>query len=232
MPRPRERKFHEQDIKAALLEWHRQNGELKDAVVICEMVVADWRHRIDLVVVTDEVKAYEIKSDFDNLKRLRGQMRAFVPRFDNLTIVCAPKFTQKVLEEVPSGVGVMQYVADDETITFEIIRDPSEVPIADKTKFISILNKAQLAKFLRSRGKKFSGNKSKSTLAEMAIELPWEDLRSAVAKVLRVRYAKTSNSFLSCLQKDKPISPQDLEHLVKWKTFRRTKNWKNPDIEF
>lgn len=74
--------LREQEVKIALINWLYINGHLNDATIINEMVVANWARRADLAVANGNLHAFEIKSDFDSLKRLEGQLSTFSSRFE------------------------------------------------------------------------------------------------------------------------------------------------------
>lgn len=67
--------LREQEVKIALIEWLYKKGMLSDATIINEMVVANWSRRADLAIANGSLQAFEIKSDFDSLKRLDGQLK-------------------------------------------------------------------------------------------------------------------------------------------------------------
>ncbi|MBX9303413.1 sce7726 family protein, partial [Serratia marcescens] len=104
--------LREQDVKIAFIGWLYKKGLLDDATIINEMVVANWSRRADLAVANGHLQAFEIKSDFDSLKRLDGQLEIFTSRFEKVTVVCAPKFTYEVKKKVTPEVGVIEYLHD------------------------------------------------------------------------------------------------------------------------
>lgn len=81
----------EKAIKAALIDWLYAKGMVCDAVVINEMVVANWARRADIAVANGRLYGFEIKSAFDSLKRLPGQIESFRRHFDKVTVVAASK---------------------------------------------------------------------------------------------------------------------------------------------
>jgi len=96
--------LNEGDIKAAVIDRLFASAALSDAVLINEMVIANWSRRADLVVANGKLHAFEIKSDFDSLRRLQGQVETYLSRFDKVTVVCTPKFAQLVRDCTESRV--------------------------------------------------------------------------------------------------------------------------------
>jgi len=71
--------------------------------------------RVDLVVVTDRLEAYEIKSDADSLTRLPTQAQMYSRVFERVTLVCAARHIQRALTIVPDWWTVLEVTHGDET---------------------------------------------------------------------------------------------------------------------
>jgi hypothetical protein len=63
--------------------------------------------KADCVIVNGVSTCYEIKTDYDNLGRLKSQVDSYLRIFDKVNVVVSDKYMAAVLEVVPSEVGVI-----------------------------------------------------------------------------------------------------------------------------
>lgn len=207
-------KSHETDIKAALIDWLVSKEHLSEIVLANEMVVANWTRRLDIALISDKLHAYEIKSDFDSLNRLNGQLSAYTPRFDKTTVVCSQKFTHSVLSQTHDSVGVLEVANRNGQITFKTIRRGKTTIVTDKRILLSYLNKSDLLLLTRKKFKTNNGL-TKNELENQALKLSITEVRHFVLNVLKQRYQDTSNAFLQ--QKSKHTTSHELERLSRFK---------------
>lgn len=209
--------LREQDVKIALIDWLYKKGMLSDATIINEMVVANWSRRADLAIANGHLQAFEIKSDFDSLKRLDGQIEIFNSRFEKVTIVCAPKFTCEVSKRVSSNIGVVEYQADSHGVRFKIIQKGRVCSRLNKLIYLSFLLKSELKSLLNHYGVPFSYKQSRESLECLASKLSLGDIRGFVIASIKDRYHATSSEFLSRLHANESLSKNDLSLLSKTK---------------
>ncbi|TCK58436.1 sce7726 family protein [Seleniivibrio woodruffii] len=77
----------------------------KDNVVAFEMSMLN--SRLDLCRINGSSYAYEIKSEFDSLKRLSKQLEDYSLLFEYTYVFVADKFIDKIIAEVPFFCGVL-----------------------------------------------------------------------------------------------------------------------------
>lgn len=63
--------------------------------------------KADCVIVNGISTCYEIKTDYDNLGRLRSQVDSYLKVFDKINVVVSDKYLDAVLCAVPEEVGVI-----------------------------------------------------------------------------------------------------------------------------
>lgn len=63
--------------------------------------------KADCVIVDGLVTCYEIKTDYDNLGRLRSQITSYLKIFDKVNVVVSDKYLSSVLKVLPPEVGVL-----------------------------------------------------------------------------------------------------------------------------
>lgn len=77
------------------------------ATFLTEFRVGD--RKADCVVLNGKSTCYEIKTEFDSLLRLDLQLKEYEQIFDEVYVVCATKFTQKLLNQLPENIGIFEY---------------------------------------------------------------------------------------------------------------------------
>ncbi|EPZ0267921.1 ABC transporter [Serratia marcescens] len=212
--------LREQDVKIAFIGWLYKKGLLDDATIINEMVVANWSRRADLAVANGHLQAFEIKSDFDSLKRLDGQLEIFTSRFEKVTVVCAPKFTYEVKKKVTPEVGVIEYLHDSKGVRFKIVQRGRTSPIANKKIYISFLLKKELQSLLVESNIKYFSESGRGVLEKIAENISLSKIRLFVLNAIKKRYKETSDSYLQKLNNNNLISIDDLSLLSKSKQKR------------
>lgn len=76
--------------------------------VVDELSLPVAKARIDLAVINGALHGYEIKSASDTLQRLPAQIEAYSKVFDYLSIVTEKKYSKKILNFVPSWIGLIE----------------------------------------------------------------------------------------------------------------------------
>lgn len=188
-------------VKKALVTWLTSKGLLENHLIVSEMVVGDWARRADLVVLGAQIQAFEIKTEFDTLKRLDGQLKEFSCRFDKVTIVCSDRFTQNILSiDEYKNFSVIEYFEKNNNISFKVRQRGRVNKVSDKNILIEYLNKSDMAEYVR-RLKKFDDVSclSKNELINILELQPLTKLREFIYSNLISRYKTKSRDFLSSL---------------------------------
>lgn len=189
--------IREKDIKAALIDWLYEKGHVEDAVIINEMVVANWSRRADIAVANGRLSVYEIKSDADTLKRLPGQVDLFSSHFDKVTLVVASKFVSTVLDGYPPEIGVLEVMCDGGAIRLRQARAGRIVETKNSSVLSSFLTKLDLCKLLRKEGVNASPGMSRCELVELVSNLHARVVKNYVLSFLKDKYKPTFDAFSS-----------------------------------
>ncbi|WP_434766648.1 sce7726 family protein [Pseudomonas triticicola] len=216
--------LREHDIKIALIARLHQKGMLDNAVLINEMVVAKWSRRADLVLANGTLQAFEIKSDFDSLKRLDGQLETFNSRFEKVTVVCAPKFTTEVLSKVSNDTEVLEVSTNNNLISFKVIQRGKTCIIKDKRVLLSFLLKKEIQSLLKHTTPAHSFNLDREALENESLKLPTNAIRAFVLTTLKSRYQETSNQIKEKLANTPALLKNDLNLLSKKKLARSSQS--------
>jgi len=210
--------LREQEIKIALIDWLFRKGLLLNSTIINEMVVANWSRRVDLAVAGKYLYAYEIKSDFDSLKRLNGQLEIFTSVFDKVTVVCSPKYTKDVLKKIDNNVEVIEYSSTARGVKFKVIKRGSLNIITDKKIFFSFLLKSELRNLIKNQCEISGlGSMDRATLEGHAYKVSIKRIRDFVVFSLKNRYEDTSRKYIDLVSNDFKPNVDNLCLLSKYK---------------
>ncbi|MEK4173453.1 sce7726 family protein [Lysinibacillus sp. FSL L8-0312] len=97
-------KVDEKEMRNALI--NRLNG-YKECYIYEEFTVPSGKARADVVAVNGHVIAYEIKSDYDSLKRLETQILEYDLNFEMNYIVTGKKLLQEAEQIIPNYWGII-----------------------------------------------------------------------------------------------------------------------------
>ncbi|HBO1307400.1 sce7726 family protein [Pseudomonas aeruginosa] len=187
--------IREKDIKAALIDWLYNKGQIQDAVIINEMVVANWSRRADIAVANGKLYAYEIKSSADTLKRLPGQVDLFSSHFDKVTVVAAAKFIPKILESYPSHIGVLEVTDEGGAAKIKQIRAGRLNETRNTAILADFLTKTDIHSLLKSEGISVPSTAARSTLVQQISSLPSRSVKKYVLTRLKEKYKDTFEAF-------------------------------------
>lgn len=216
--------LREQEVKIALINWLYINGHLNDATIINEMVVANWTRRADLAVANGNLHAFEIKSDFDSLKRLEGQLSTFSSHFEKVTVVCSPRFTIEIQEMKNSDIEIIEFISTEQHIDFKIIQKGNQRIIQNKLVYCDFLLKEEIKNLLKEHDIAIPPACSRQQLEIIIETLPLNIIRSHAINSVKKRYLSTSNKYLALLNKDKKITTKHLDLLSRKKQNQPKKN--------
>lgn len=87
------------------LKNHRNNS----SVMLTELRVGS--NKADCVIVNGNTVCYEIKTEFDTLKRLPEQVSTYLKVFEKVNVICAENHIKNVISIVPENVGIIKLTA-------------------------------------------------------------------------------------------------------------------------
>ena len=182
--------LNERDIKLAVIAHLEKKSALQDGVVINELPVANWSRRADLAVANGKLQAFEIKSDFDSLRRLDGQIALFASRFDKVVLVTTARFVHAATERLPSFVEVWEASRRGGQVELRVVRRGQIREVRNRHILSSYLQKAEVASFIRSLGREVPPAASRDELESLLEDLPVSRLRLFVLARLKQRYRR------------------------------------------
>ncbi|MCG2585825.1 sce7726 family protein [Massilia sp. TS11] len=207
--------LNESDIKAAVIDKLFASAALSDAVLINEMVIANWSRRADLVVANGKLHAFEIKSDFDSLRRLHGQIETYLTRFDKVTVVCTPKFAHLVKESTEARVEIWCAASTADGVKLSVYRRGQTTPVSNKRILYGYLHKPELVELLKNAGCAANTEMTRTQLEFAADALSSRRIKEFVLEALKKRYREPFERF--CDSRMSQTQPSDLVNLRKFR---------------
>ena len=138
----------------------------RDSLVLQELGLAHARVRVDVAVLNGVLHGYEIKSDRDNLNRLKIQLEIYQQALQKLTFVVAERHASNVIDIAPDWCGVLAVRRGPlGGLHFEVRRRSSRNPEVNRFIMAHLLWRDEVQSILASRGA------SKSTLRTVRAKL-------------------------------------------------------------
>lgn len=178
-------------IKGILLKHLLTKTKDSSDYAITEFSVANFSRRVDIVLAKkDNLYAFEIKSEFDSLSRLEGQVGEYLKHFDKVTVVVATKHLDAALAKTPDNVAIWEI-----SKSIIKIRRPGKISsIKDKLKFIKMMTLSELMTLSKKNNLK-PLSKNRIEIEEILCKLPCKTLRKQAINNIKVRYEKRNLNF-------------------------------------
>jgi hypothetical protein len=93
-------------IKVKLIDFLLNNHQKEGILLVNEMAFADGSRRADLVTISDNLVAYEIKSEKDSLEKLPEQLRDYDNHFHSVYVVCHNKHLKNI-RKIKGKFGIL-----------------------------------------------------------------------------------------------------------------------------
>lgn len=178
------------DIRRALENrLTEQHGDDPSTMIRHELGLCSGSRRVDLAVVNGHLAGWEIKSDFDTLKRLAGQAVVYNRVFDRLSIVTTSKHLQHAMDALPEWWGVVRAEGSDSSVHLRNVRQPRTNPGIDPMAVAQLLWRDEALEELRQRGLAvgLSGKARWYIWERLVEELKPRELKAVVRDRLRAR---------------------------------------------
>ena len=143
--------LRDSDIRPALRRLMRAS-QPSDSVVIEELGLGKGSVRVDLAVVNGIMHAYEIKSDFDTLRRLSTQAEYYCKCFDRVSLVVGSKHLQSARKSIPLWWGIVRVTARDDGPHFSVVRKARANPSRNARALVELLWREQALALLECAG--------------------------------------------------------------------------------
>lgn len=140
------------EIRRALLTYLAREPAVGTRRVIEELGLRRGQVRADIVVVGDELHAYEIKSDRDTLARLERQAEVYEWTMDRATLVVTKRHLEDAKSVVPRWWGILRVDEDREGLSFSTIRSGRSNSHREPRALVELLWLPDALRMLAERG--------------------------------------------------------------------------------
>ena len=162
--RGRSRKMKDKEIRKILIAYlQAQKAEMR---IYQEKSIGS--SICDLMVVTDRLTGYEIKSDSDDYKRLPEQVRTYTRFFDRNYIVVGRSHAESARSKVPDDWGIICVERDNVTVE----REAKENKAVSRRSQLSVLWKLELKNILLKNGMPLYAQKEKGYISDRIADKP------------------------------------------------------------
>ncbi len=160
-----------------------------DTVVLEELGLRHGATRVDVAVVNGLLHGYEIKSERDNLSRLRQQVALYGQVLDRATLVAGPSHLEEADDIIPEWWGIQVAHGEGSEIWFEDLRAAQANPKIDPLSIAKLLWREEALQFLDELGAaRGYRSKARAVIYARLIEVAEVDaLRERVRRQLKSR---------------------------------------------
>jgi hypothetical protein len=178
------------DIRPILRDFISRKGQVPEgALIIEELGLCRGQVRVDMVVVDEWIRGFEIKSDRDDLRRFAGQVEFYSKVLHQATLVVGDHNISDAMALIPNWWGVLRCSVHNGEIVFERIRLEKQNPRQDARYLVELLWRDQAIALLESKGV-VRGVKSKPREAvwdRICEYFSLEEISSAVLTNLKIK---------------------------------------------
>jgi hypothetical protein len=173
----------EAEVRAALKRALPSKTHAIDCLIE-EFWIPRSNERADVAVVGSTLKAFEIKTARDSLKRLPRQSTAYARLFDECTAVVAERHLTGVTQQLPDWWGIW-IIRGGSEIHFECLRSARRNPALDSETLVRLLWRDEALEALKELGAAPPATASRSWMWNALLcHLDEDDVRQTVTRAL------------------------------------------------
>lgn len=190
-------KYYESHIKCDFLNYLRATKLINSrSVLASEYVLGTTGRRADLAIHNGlKFIGVEVKSQYDTLTRLPGQLRTYTACFDEAMVVLDERHIEEGLGIASSAVSVFSVNRRGE---ISLVRPAQSTPVGDVRTRLQLLTIQELKKLA---GMPVSAQAKRNVLLKEAERLDSDMAGVAIADAFRRTFADTSEDFWRRVQR-------------------------------
>ncbi|EPJ45199.1 MAG: hypothetical protein OFPII_29200 [Osedax symbiont Rs1] len=203
----------EPEIKSLVLNYLLDKNILTPSnTVFSEFTVGNATRRVDLVITKGkELWAFEIKSEADSLKRLKGQVDIYSKYFDKVFVIVAKKHVNSALSIIPKTVALWE-IKENSVVVRQKGRKKL---ITNPDSFIDMMGVSDLSKVV-NRNKLKTLSKRRKDLISSLENVNFRLLRAAAFEAITQRHQLSSKMFFDQIM-SRSVTPNDIALLSRFK---------------
>ena len=181
-------------IKTKVIKWLLDGNldfdDSQDAIG-AEVLFSANKRRADLLILSQEFHALEIKGDYDNLGKLGEQLDDYHKTFDKVSVIITQKYLNRIYKIIKPYTGLILSDGD----TFKIKRLAKQQKRLDKYSLLIFLCKNELTNLSKVKHHdRLSVNETRRLIAN---RLTTKAIREAAYSSLKSRYGELFKLFLN-----------------------------------
>lgn len=178
--------LNETVIKSNFIKHHALKKSPNRTITIFELNSANSRADISMINGSSEV--FEIKTEYDSLIRLEGQINDYIKLYDYVSMIVPINKSDEVIEVIPDYIGIIGYYLNRlGNVSFKTIRK-AELNLNINSKVqLEQLTKVELNKIVNL--KKFNNSKE-LTIEYLLNNKTSEEINNIFKKTLKQKYKK------------------------------------------
>jgi hypothetical protein len=171
-----------------LLEGNLSFNAQRDAIG-AEVLFSVNKRRADLLILSKNFHALEIKGDFDNLDKLKAQLDDYHKTFDKVSLVITPKYLPKIRKIIKPSIGLILFKDSDLTV----LRAAKKHKRYSKLSLLMFLHKNDMIRLFKiPKTYKISTDELRILIAE---KFSTKAIHTAVYSYLKNRYRELFRLF-------------------------------------
>lgn len=187
-------KHNAEYIKAQIIQWLLKGNlafnPTQDAIGL-EVLFSANKRKADVLILSKSLHALEIKGDFDNLKKLKWQLRDYHKTFDKVSLVTTPKHLPKIYKLIKPSTGLVVLSGK----SLKVVRPAKRQKRLSKSALLMFLSKNELANLVKIA--KYKGFSTGEVRKIVARRLNLQEIRKAAYSPLKKSYSKLFRLFLN-----------------------------------
>jgi len=138
--------MHDLEIRSILRnDLQKKYGGNPDTEVIDELTIGGGRSRIDVALVNGVLHGFELKSDYDTLRRLPEQVQIYGTVCDRVTLVVGERHVEHAVQVVPDWWGILVVRSGRRRAIFRSLKLPQINPSLDPLAIARLLRRSEAA---------------------------------------------------------------------------------------
>lgn len=179
-------------IKTKVIKWllagNLSFDSSKDSIG-AEVLFSTNRRSADLLILSQNFHALEIKGFLDDPRKLEGQLDDYHKTFDKVSVIATPKHLDEVKKIIKPYTGLILFDGE----TFKVRKSAKQRKRLDKSSLLMFLNKNELNSLLKVKNNNLSTDEVRMLIAK---KLSTKDIRKAAYSSLKSRYDQLFKLFM------------------------------------
>jgi len=181
-------------IKTRVIKWLLDGNlsfEIKQDAIGAEVYFSANRRSADLLILSNEFHALEIKGTYDDARKLQEQLDDYHKTFDKVSVITVPKHIDRIYKIVKHYTGLIIFDRD----TFKVKRHARLRRRLDKYSLLMFLRKNELKALSRIKN---NANLSTDEIRRLIVDkLTINEIRTVAYSSLRGRYDELFKLFMN-----------------------------------